>query len=454
MKKYIYYVVTSLAIISLCTSIILKGTHHSFNSSNVKKNIDEISSPKYSGRLTGSNENYDLANIIKTEFQNAGLVPLEKDYLEGFQVQAPYRNETPPALKITNEQETIKNFDYGIDFKEDLLNFKDSSIKFSNSDNISINSNSITIERNLTTYVFYVNKDKAFSFRSSFVSSSPYGFAIAITTDTYNYILNSLRSGYLLEVSLPYNIKTQEVFNVAGKIKGKDSSLPPLVLTAHFDHLGVDPLGNCYGGALDNASGTAFLLELIKSFKTLPKPNRDIIFVALNAEEFGLLGSKNFAESHKDLLKDSEVINFDMVGVQNFPVTFMMPSSMKDKDSKLLSSLINVAKTKSIKYDEKFEDSSDHSSFGFLGIDSLTVSHSDVSRIHTPNDTVDNISTKGLDEVFNLVNSKLLNSAYNNPLFIFYDDKMLIFSSLLTFALVSIGVIYKKKQNKDKSISL
>lgn len=449
MKKFIYYVVTSLSIVSLCTSVILKGTHYSFNSSNVKNNIEEISSSKYAGRLTGSNENYELATLLKNEFEKYGLTPLEKDYLEGFQVQAPYRNDSSPGLKITYGQETVKTFEYGTDFKEDLLNFKDSSIKFSNSDNISINSNSITIERNLNTYVFYVNKDKSFSFRSSFVSSSPYGFAIAINTDTYNYILNSLRNGYTLEVALPYDVRTQEVFNVAGKLKGKDSSLPPLVLTAHFDHLGVDPLGNCYGGALDNASGTAFLLELIRTFSSLPKPSRDIIFVALNAEEFGLLGSKKFAETHKELIKDSEVINFDMVGVENFPITFMLPSSMKDKDSKLLSSLIDVAKTKELKFDEKYEDSSDHSSFSYFGIDSLTVSHSDVSRIHTPNDTVNNISTKGLEEVFNLVNSKVLNSAYNNPLFIFYDDKMLVFSILLTFIFASTGIIYKKKSNNN-----
>lgn len=448
MKKIIYYVITSCAIICLCTSLLLKGSHYSFNSSNVKNNIEKISSSKYSGRLTGSPENYELTNVLKSEFQDYGLVPLNNDYLEGFQVKTPYRNNNNPSFKITYGSETIKSFNYGVDFKEDLLNFKESSIKFTKSDNISINSNSIIIERNSETYVFYVSKDSSFSFRSSFVSNSPYSFAIAITTDTYNYILNSLRSGYTLDIELPFSVKTQEVFNVVGKLEGKRTDIPPLVLTAHFDHLGVDALGNCYGGALDNASGTAFLLELIRSFSTLPKPNRDIIFVALNAEEFGLLGSKNFAESHEDLIKDSEVINFDMVGVKNFPITFMLPTSMKNKKSPLLNSLKDISSTKALKFDEKYEDSSDHSSFGYLGIDSLTVSHSDVSKIHTPNDTVTDISTEGLDEVYNLINSKVLNSAFNNPLFIFYSDKMIIFSMLSTFLLISVGVIYRKKHRK------
>ncbi|MGL4774491.1 MAG: M28 family metallopeptidase [Clostridium sp.] len=446
MKKILYYTLTCISLVCLLTCILLKGTHYTFNSSNVKSNIEKLSSPKYAGRLTGTEENYQVANIIKSEFDKYNLKPLGEDFLEGFQVEAPYKNHTTPELKLTYKDETVKNFNYGVDYKEDLLNFKESSIKFSNDDNLSINTNSITIDKNLSTYIFYVSKDPSFSFRSSFVNSSPYGFAIGITTETYNDILNALRTGHTLEVNLPFSVKTQEVFNVAGKIEGKDSSLPPLILTAHFDHLGLDAMGNCYGGALDNASGTSFLLELARTFSTLPKPERDVYFVALNAEEFGLLGSKSFAESHKDKIINSQVINFDMVGVTNFPITFMLGSSMKGRDSELLNSLQNVCDTKNIKDEVKYEDSSDHASFNYLGIDSLTISHSDISKIHTPKDSVESISSTAISEVFDVVNAKVINSAYNTPIFIFYNYKMLVFSFLVSLVLICYGAILRGKK--------
>ncbi len=70
-----------------------------------------------------------------------------------------------------------------------------------------------------------------------------------------------------------------------------------LVLTAHWDHLGRDPgrAGDqIFNGALDNASGTAALLELAQAFQGV-EPDRSILFLAVTAEEKGLLGSKYYA---------------------------------------------------------------------------------------------------------------------------------------------------------------
>ncbi|MGL5150212.1 MAG: M28 family metallopeptidase [Clostridium sp.] len=446
MKKIIYYIFTCISLVSLLTCVVLKGTYYSFNPSNVRSNIEELSSEKYSGRLTGSDENYEVANLIKRKFDEYNLKPISEDYLEGFQVQSPYRNSSTPTLKLTYGDKTSKTFEYGVDYKEDLLNFKDSNITFNKSDSMSINSNSITFEKNLNTYIFYVSKDANFSFRSSFVNSSPYGFAIGITTETYNDILNALRNDETLEVILPFSINKKEVYNVAGKIEGLDPKLPPLVLTAHFDHLGRDALGNSYNGALDNASGTAFLLEAARTYSTLPRPERDIYFVALNAEEFGLLGSKNFGEQHKDFIANSKVINFDMVGVDNFPVTFMLGTTMKNRNSDLLTNLQAICNTKDIKNDVKYEDASDHASFNYLGIDSLTISHSDISKIHTPKDLPSNISLDGLTQIFEVINPLVLNISYDNPLFIFYDWRMLTCSFLFSVLFISYGVFNRGKR--------
>jgi Zn-dependent M28 family amino/carboxypeptidase len=70
-----------------------------------------------------------------------------------------------------------------------------------------------------------------------------------------------------------------------------------LVLTAHWDHLGIDPSidgDQIFNGALDNASGTSGILELAEAF-TRVEPDRSILFLAVTAEEKGLLGSKYYA---------------------------------------------------------------------------------------------------------------------------------------------------------------
>jgi Zn-dependent M28 family amino/carboxypeptidase len=95
-------------------------------------------------------------------------------------------------------------------------------------------------------------------------------------------------------------LRTVESQNVIGKITGADRPDEYLIYTAHWDHLGRNeklPGDQVYNGALDNATGTAGLLELAEAFRKLPKPPaRTVIFLGVTAEEKGLLGSKYYAE--------------------------------------------------------------------------------------------------------------------------------------------------------------
>src|SRR5262245_4985428 len=91
--------------------------------------------------------------------------------------------------------------------------------------------------------------------------------------------------------------------NVIAKLEGSDQKLKDeyLIYTAHWDHMGRDPKlqgDQIFNGALDNASGTAGLLELAEAFTKLnPAPKRSILFLAVTAEEKGLLGAKYYAEN-------------------------------------------------------------------------------------------------------------------------------------------------------------
>ncbi|MCC9168055.1 M28 family metallopeptidase [Pontibacter harenae] len=91
--------------------------------------------------------------------------------------------------------------------------------------------------------------------------------------------------------------------NVIAKLEGSDPELKDeyVVYSAHWDHLGKDTNlkgDQVYNGALDNATGTAGLLELAEAYAEMPtKPKRSILFLAVTAEEKGLLGSKYYANN-------------------------------------------------------------------------------------------------------------------------------------------------------------
>ena len=97
--------------------------------------------------------------------------------------------------------------------------------------------------------------------------------------------------------------RTVDSRNVLAKLEGRDPSGRDeyIVYTAHWDHLGRDldlPGDQIFNGALDNATGVAGMLEIAEAFTQLPSaPDRSILFLAVTAEEKGLLGARYYAEN-------------------------------------------------------------------------------------------------------------------------------------------------------------
>ena len=107
----------------------------------------------------------------------------------------------------------------------------------------------------------------------------------------------------------PFGNNNQQGTNVIGVIKGSQYQNSYIAITAHYDHLGVRN-GNIYYGTDDNASGTAALLAMMQYFKQHP-PKHSLIFVAFDAEEKGLLGSKYFV-AHCPIPLSSIMLNVNM----------------------------------------------------------------------------------------------------------------------------------------------
>jgi Zn-dependent M28 family amino/carboxypeptidase len=108
--------------------------------------------------------------------------------------------------------------------------------------------------------------------------------------------------GMTASMTFKQTMRQIESRNVVGKLTGSDDKLKDeyIIYTAHWDHLGVgDPKDGdkIYNGASDNASGTAAIIEIARALKKAqPPPKRSILFLAVTAEEHGLLGSEYYSK--------------------------------------------------------------------------------------------------------------------------------------------------------------
>jgi Zn-dependent M28 family amino/carboxypeptidase len=124
--------------------------------------------------------------------------------------------------------------------------------------------------------------------------------------------------------------------NVVGVLKGSDPSLARehVVLTAHLDHVGVGAPVNgdtIYNGAMDNASGIATLIEAASAIAAA-RPKRSVLFVAVTAEEKGLLGSRYFSR-HPTVARDSVVANINMdMFLPLYPMRSLMVLGLDESD--------------------------------------------------------------------------------------------------------------------------
>jgi hypothetical protein len=138
-------------------------------------------------------------------------------------------------------------------------------------------------------------------------------------------VFAAMRAGKPMSFVMPITAKIHNVTalqdvgsrNVVAKLQGSDPTLKNeyVVYSAHLDHLGIgDPVkgDSIYNGALDNASGSAILLEVARAFSGMKtRPRRSILFLSVTGEEAGLLGSDYFAH-YPTVSKSSVVANVNM----------------------------------------------------------------------------------------------------------------------------------------------
>jgi Zn-dependent M28 family amino/carboxypeptidase len=194
-------------------------------------------------------------------------------------------------------------------------------------------------------------------------------------------------------IQLTNTTREIESQNVVAKLEGSDPQLAGqyVVYTAHWDHLGRDstlPGDQIFNGAVDNAGGTAGLLEIAEAYSRLkPAPRRSILFLSVTAEEYGLLGAKYYATLPLyPLARTAAVINmdgFNQWGRTKDVVAIGLGNSTLDD----VLSEVASAKSRTVAPDAEPEKGyfyrSDHFEFAKQGVPSLYL-HSGVEYVDKP----------------------------------------------------------------------
>ena len=192
-----------------------------------------------------------------------------------------------------------------------------------------------------------------------------------------------------------------ETMNVIGVLKG--TSDKHVVIGAHMDHLGVDGDGDAYNGADDNASGTTAILELAEAFgKSDARPKDTIVFIAFNAEELGLLGSKHYVSDPLLPLDDCKLmINLDMVGRLRGTTVTAQGGNLSRSVTQLVDKLddnypfdVNITAA---------GNRSDHAPFNWNGVPVLFFHTGTHPQYHRTTDDSDLINYEGLVNIAKFV---------------------------------------------------
>lgn len=202
-----------------------------------------------------------------------------------------------------------------------------------------------------------------------------------------------------------------ETENILGFIKGSEKPDEILIISAHYDHVGMEN-GEIYNGADDDGSGSMAILEIAEAFKKAEKdgfrPKRSILFLHVTGEERGLLGSKYYTDTQPVFPLSNTVtdLNIDMIGrvddahKNNPDYVYLIGSDKLSTELHELSEAVNK-KYFNLELDYTYNDDndpnrfyyrSDHYNFAKNNIPIIFYFNGVHEDYHRPTDTPDKIN--------------------------------------------------------------
>jgi hypothetical protein len=210
--------------------------------------------------------------------------------------------------------------------------------------------------------------------------------------------------------------------NVIGFLEGTDKKDEIIVISAHYDHIGISADGKVNNGADDDGSGTTAVLELAEAFGLGKSyglvPRRSILFVTVTGEEKGLYGSRYYTENPAFPLKNTVAdLNIDMIGridkahQGNADYIYLIGSDKLSSELHKISEDMNAKHTK-LQLDYTYNDEkdpnrfyyrSDHYNFAKNGIPVIFYFNGVHEDYHQPTDDVEKINFKKMEKITRLV---------------------------------------------------
>jgi len=293
-----------------------------------KAYVDTLTSDYFSGRGYVRDGHLKTAKFIENEFANIGLEPIVNNaYLQKFPIKVNVFEEDLFVKK--NGKLLDEGVDYIIDpssasltgtFTTKLINSTNFN-KIINSENnndlnqIFVVDASKTFDKDSTAYLNEMKLRLSSIGPVAYIQNSKLTWSVSSVQNKFPILyfnkLFSIIDSSIFELSIRSRLETIITNNICAKTSGRKRKF--IVITAHYDHLGM--LGRAiFPGANDNASGVSLLLNLAKYYSS-KKNKYNMIFICFGAEEIGLLGSNYFVSNPIiDLDKIKFLINLDIVG--------------------------------------------------------------------------------------------------------------------------------------------
>jgi len=210
----------------------------------------------------------------------------------------------------------------------------------------------------------------------------------------------------------PFRTAYGDAANVIGRVNGTTSGARVLVVSAHYDHVGVRE-GITHPGADDNASGIAVLLAIARQLRTVA-PRHPVLLVAFDAEELGLSGAEALVGS--SLLAASAValnVNLDMVSRNDANEIFAagtyhthwLKPILDDVQQRSAVKILFGHDRPMVKAGgvEDWTNQSDHGVFHQAGVPFVYFGVEDHADYHQPTDTADKINPQFFGDVADMI---------------------------------------------------
>jgi len=379
----------------------------------VNMHLQALTDSDFFGRGYVHNGSNLAGEYLVGQFKELGLKKPKKGYLQKFQMEVnTYSDEL--VLKL-NDTRLSAGFDFIVNPRTgsssgnypfqllDSTHFQDSA-EFLLGDTVPV----IDMEGINTPE----ETSSLFEFKQQTLNSKPvvqleekltWSVGMQVSKHAEISVLKNSFSDPIKSISVEINNKMQrvEVANVVGFIPGKRKD-SIIVLTAHYDHLGM--MGtSLFPGASDNASGTAMLLDLAHHYSQ-NKPEFTTWFIGFAGEEAGLMGSRYFVKNPLfDLEKVKLLINLDLMGSASDGIAVVNGK----KYPKLIAKLSEINSDKNLVERIKVRGqaaNSDHYWFAEEGVPAVFIyTMGNITAYHDVYDTPEVVDWAKYPEVFTLI---------------------------------------------------